>query len=78
MILKVNMLSLILAPIQHIKFHISTSPTITYTITFEIHSTRTQIQKVILYSKSGLNVRFKDFSGIKKIKPSKIWYDKFN
>ena len=42
-----------------------------------IHSTRTQIQKMILYSKTGFNVRFKDF-WYTKINPTQIWYDKFN
>ena len=31
----------------------------------------------MLYSKTGLNVRFKDF-WYSKINPTQIWYDEFN
>ena len=41
-----------------------------------IHSTRTQFQKTILYSKTGLlNVCFKDFWHIKKIWVKSIFFD---
>ena len=50
-----------------------------HTITLWINSTRTQIQKVFLYLKTGLvlNVRFKDF-WYTKINLTQIWYDKFS
>ena len=44
-----------------------------YTISF----VKTQIQKVILYSKTGFKVCFKDFR-YTRINPTQIWYDKFN
>ena len=44
-----------------------------YTISY----VKTQIQKVVLYSKTGFKDRFKDFRYI-RINPTQIWYDKFN